>query len=47
MSSIPDCRNASPEEFYARFGQEFEDLKKDRYFRDMRMETASDVAMLI
>ena len=47
MSSEPDCRNASPEEFYARFGPEFEALKADRYFRDMRMETASDVAMVI
>ena len=40
MSTMPEFRSASPEEFYARFGPEFEHLKKERYFRDMRMETA-------
>ena len=47
MSMIPEIRGASPEEFYARFGPELEALKKERYFRDMRMWTASDVAMVI
>ena len=47
MSMAPEFRNASPEEFYKRFGIEFEALKRDRYFRDMRMETAADVAMVI
>ena len=47
MSMLPEIRGASPEEFYRRFGIEFEALKRDRYFRDMRMETAADVAMVI
>jgi len=47
MCSMLELRGASPEEFYKRYALEFEALKTERYFHDMRMETASDVAMVL
>ena len=47
LGMAPELRDASPEEFYKRYALEFEALKTERYFHDMRMETASDVAIVI
>ena len=47
MCSMPEVRSLGPEEFYKRFALEFEALKLDRYFHDMRMETVTDVPMVI